>query len=489
MFPWFAIAPVVSAQEPDVVTPPAEPEPVVAAPAAPEATPIAEPVADVSDDGPLRPVFAAGTYGRVQASTDLRGGGGDALNVASHAPRLEQGSYLELDLAWNAALSSGAAVAVVATPALGGDLFHYDGQFGDDLSLRNLYAEIDRFVPAPVSVWAGSRMYRGDDLYLLDFWPLDNLNTYGGGARLHPGGAEIAVHVGVNRLTGDEWQYQEVAVATNDSVSGETVLFLDRQRTVASLKAAQQVPLGKLTLRAKLYGELHTLPAGERFIEQEWSELELEALPDDRGSTVGGQLSLWGWAPQSFVHVWVRRSTGLGAYGELAIPADGLDDDYRARRARQLLTAINGNTETRWFGVMAGGYLSYFVDADGEVYDWDDRWELVGVVRPTVYVTDHVAIAGEASHQWVRPNGLNPRSGLWDQADVTKLSVLPGVQVARGGYARPRVQLVYTATLLDAEARDYFSPFDARLDDGRVQHFVGLGAEWWVNSQREVTPE
>ena len=25
-------------------------------------------------------------------------------------------------------------------------------------------------------------MYRGDDVYLFDFWPLDNLNTVGGGA-------------------------------------------------------------------------------------------------------------------------------------------------------------------------------------------------------------------------------------------------------------------------------------------------------------------
>ena len=35
-----------------------------------------------------------------------------------------------------------------------------------------------------LKVWAGSRMYRGDDIYLLNFWPLDNLNTLGGGAQL-----------------------------------------------------------------------------------------------------------------------------------------------------------------------------------------------------------------------------------------------------------------------------------------------------------------
>jgi hypothetical protein len=30
-------------------------------------------------------------------------------------------------------------------------------------------------------------MYRGDDVYLLNWWPLDNLNMVGGGARYNAG--------------------------------------------------------------------------------------------------------------------------------------------------------------------------------------------------------------------------------------------------------------------------------------------------------------
>jgi hypothetical protein len=110
-------------------------------------------------------------------------------------------------------------------------------------------------------------------------------------------------------------------------------------------------------------------------------------------------------------------------------------------------------------------------------------------VRPTVYFTDHVNLAVEVSHQHVAPRGPNPRTGLVDRADLTKLAFMPGVQLGRGNYARPRVQLVYQAGFLDTAARSFFAPEDTRLGSGRVQHFVGLGAEWWVNTQRITTPD
>jgi maltoporin len=450
----------------------------------------ADPKPEPAPDDGVKPVFFAGSYGRAQASTDLAGGGGDAVNVVSHPPRLEQGPYLELDLGFKADMPNGTKFDVLITPALAGDLFHYDGDFGNDIGLRNLFAQATHEVATgvPVSVWAGSRMYRGDDIYLLDFWPMDNLNTYGGGVVVSPGNTEIAAQVGVNRLTGDDWQVQDVRVAAADVVSGEQVRVLDRQRTIGSLRLSQKIPIGRVTLRAKAYAELHGLPAGRRAVDDPFQDLTYEDLPPDQGSMVGVQLSAWGWAPQSFVHLWARRSTGLAAYGELAIPSDGLALDERVSSARSWMFASTGNTEFKHFGVMYASYLSYFQDADGQAVDFDDRWEWVGVVRPNVYLGQNWAIGVEASHQLVRPNGLNPRSEQFDVPHITKLSLLPGIQVGHGGYARPRIQLQYTASLLDPAARKFFSPDDARVSPG-VQHFVGLGAEWWLNSQRVVTPK
>jgi maltoporin len=439
------------------------------------------------DDG--KPVFAAGSYGRVQISSDLEGGGGDRFNISTYGPRLELPPYLELDLAWRATLPDEASFEVMITPAISGDLFHYTGQWGDGLALRNLYVEAANFAGnAPVSLWAGSRMYRGDDIYLLDFWPMDELNTVGGGAGFTPGRTELRAHVGVNRLVGEDWQLQDIEVQEPGSVDGEVVRALDRQRTIGSVTFAQRIPVGdELTFRVKTYAEIHQIPAGQQLVVDPFAELDTERLPNDDGVLVGAQLSLWGWAPQSFVHVWARLATGLAAYGELAIPVTGLSREYRARSAKSFMLATAGNTETEHFGWVWGAYLQQFSDADGNTYDFDDRWELVVATRPQVYLTDHVALGVELSHQHVRPNGINARSGEFDVADVTKLSLLPAVQTGRGTFTRPRLHLIYTVTLLDDAARAFYSPYDARLFDG-AQQFVGIGAEWWINSQRRVTP-
>lgn len=437
-----------------------------------------------------RPVFWAGSYGRVQVSSDMEGGGGDAFNVASYGPRLEKDPYLELDLGWRAALEDGSTFGVTLSPALSGQLFHYDGQWQDELALRNMYADAADFAgDVPLSVWAGSRMYRGDDIYLLDFWPLDELNTVGGGAALSPGRTVWRAHVGANRLVGEAWQYQEIEVQAPGEVAGETVLALDRQRMIASSTLEHRIPYGEgQTFRLKAYAELHQVPAGERVVEDSFSELDTERLPNDDGMLVGVQLSAWGWGRQSFVHMWARLATGLAAYGELAIPVDGLSREYRARAARSFMLATAGNTETEGLGWVWGAYLQSFVDADGIEVDYDDRWELVLVSRPQVYLSDHVALGVEVSHQFVRPNGLNPRTGEFDTPQVTKLSLLPAVQSGRGTFTRPRLHLAYTVTFLGPDARNIYSPYDARVFEG-AQQFVGLGAEWWINSQRRVTPQ
>lgn len=433
------------------------------------------------------PVFSAGSYGRVQLSSDLGGGGGDATRIAQLGPRLELGPYLELDLGWDWQPDDGPLFTVLITPAISGDLFHYDGDFGETFALRNFYASATGIGGVPVEVWAGSRMYRGDDVYLLDFWPLDNLNTYGGGAIWRPTRSEVAVHVGANRLLGDDFQVQRIRVVTPDGVSGEDILFLDRQKVIGSLRAQRELPVGDLTFRAKVYGEAHALPAGQRVLEDAFDPLTPQDLPADDGMLIGAQASLWGWAPQSFVHVWARYATGLAAYGELAIPSDGLALDRTTTGSRSFLTAAMINTETPLIGVMAATYVSNRVDADGQSIDFDDRWEWVGVVRPQVYLGKHVAIGTELSHQYVRPNGLNPRSEEFDTGHLTKISLIPAVQRDRGGFSRPRLHLLYTASFLNDDARQFFNPLDARLSDG-VQHFVGVGAEWWVNTRRVVAP-
>lgn len=419
-----------------------------------------------------------GSYGRADAATRLDGQGGETVTVVSHPGRLHADPYLELDLAWDFEADDGARFRSLVTPALTGDLFHYTGEFDAALAVRNLYVEADRFGLGGVSVWAGSRMYRGDDVYLLDFWPLDSLNTVGGGIAWGDERTAVSAHVGVNRLADGDWQYQQVAEPLPGGVASEWVTVLDRQRLIASLKGSRELPVGKVVLRPKLSMEMHAMPEGEREVED---PAVTQALPAERGGVLGGQLSMWGQAAPFYVHLFYRHATGIAATGELFVPEDGLADDRSVGAAREDLAALAANWDAGPVSLAAGAYVRSFVDADGEAVDVDDYWETVVALRPTVYPTEHVALQVEASREWRRPNGLNPRTDAFDRPSITRLSFVPAVQPRRGTFARPQVHLRYSAILLDQDARDWFNPDDVRVD-GPALHEVGIGAEWWLNS-------
>ncbi len=427
-----------------------------------------------------------GSYGRVQASTDLAGGQGDPTSLVAHGTRLEKDPYLELDVGWEitpgAEGKEGAGVRptfrVLVTPALSGDLFHYDGEFDADLAIRNLYVQAEDVGVKGINVWAGSRMYRGDDVYLLDFWPLDSLNTVGGGASWHGGDTVVAAHVGLNRLASGEWQYQQDAETLPGGVGAEWVTILDRQRTVASLKGSHTFHFGDLGLRPKLYGELHSLPAGEREIEDTLTQ----ALPAETGFLLGGEVSLFGWAKDSYAHVFYKHAQGIAATGELTVPTDGFDTSRSVGSAREDLVALAANHEGGSWGVAGGAYWRGWADADGEDVDFDDGNEWIAAVRPSVYPTRWLSVGVEASHQWVWRESVHPRTQTQGTPQITKLSLLPAVQPRRGTFARPQVRLQYTLSLLNDDARSWYADRDTR-SARPVQHFVGIGAEWWINSQ------
>ena len=148
--------------------------------------------------------FRFGSYGRVQPSMDPEHlSTGRQVSIVSPKPRVDEGTYVEITLGYTPYRDeNGTEVEVVTTLALdGAKLFHYDGNWDASLAIRNLYVEARNLWLDGLTVWAGSRMYRGDDIYLLDFWPLDNLNTYGGGIGWHgKPRTNIDLHFGTNRL-------------------------------------------------------------------------------------------------------------------------------------------------------------------------------------------------------------------------------------------------------------------------------------------------
>jgi hypothetical protein len=436
--------------------------------------------------------FDFGSYGRVGIGSDLRGHSGHAVNVVSFGSRLEKPAYLELNFYYGGMIGDDPEKRwrVVFVPGYSGDLFHATGNFSQNFAIRNAYAEVESLGVQGLSLWAGSRMYRGDDVYLFDFWPLDNLNTVGGGAAysFNQKRTLLQVQLGMNRLS-DWYQFQQVQVPARRLPSSTTVLSpqsatttvttLDRQRLVVSAKATQfvraldQLPNGKIIV----YGEFHYLPKGER--QPEMVGQPPLPLPDDYGYVLGAQLG--GWL-RSFVfaNLFFRHAGGLGAFGDLGRPF-GFGSEQRVWGATENTLALSANYESQLLGVMAGGYFRKWSDANTAEDSGYSEGALA--VRPTLYFTKYIHTAVELSYQVRRPTTVDQDAGRYIRPMVARASLIPIVApLGRGTYSRPFIYGIYTLSWLSADAQYYlFEPQDVRA--GRsIVHYLGLGVEWWFNS-------
>ncbi len=438
----------------------------------PSTTPGEIPAAEAGPDG-----FRFGSYGRVMAGSDLNGGRGRPVSVVNHGPRLIEDPYLELDLGYTVRGAKGATFETLVTVAVTDALFHLDGDFDGALALRNAYVEARDLGVDGLSFWAGSRMYRGDDIYLLDLWPLDNLNTVGGGLGWSiDDDTDVRVHAGLNQLS-NPFQYQTIDVAA-PTFGTEQVILLDRVRTLVSARVERRFPeaAGDVGFKAVVYGDYQAMGEGE--FENE-DEVRID-LPSDLGYTVGAELGTWGFAADGFANVFARYSRGLAAYGELSVPF-GFDGDRRVTSAH--LVRLGTSAGARWgrLGVLTGAYIQWFRDGDDAAYDTDDYAEGVFVVRPMIRVTDHFRQAFEVSYQRRIPQGLSARSDTFLEPAMWQFGVMPTLATGPELFARPELRLLYAVSLLNDGALDRYPEDDPRY--GRdVQHFLGIGAEWWFNS-------
>ncbi|MEZ4294867.1 MAG: carbohydrate porin [Polyangiaceae bacterium] len=424
--------------------------------------------------------FAFASYGRMIVGGDLQGRPGRNTDFVSRGSRLDESNYAELELRriddWG---KTGSRTRIVTSLALGNPIFHYSGDFSTSIAIRNLFIEGRDLGVKRLSLWAGSRTYRGDDVYVLDFWPLDDLNTLGAGARYQiddKGWTWVALHTGINRPNG-LFFYQTSPRA--GPLGPTTVEILNRQRTVGSLKLHHIFPVGaKGGVKSLLYGEVHALSAGERETEAE----AFEQVPAENGFVLGAEVG--GFTGERGIHlnVFFRYAHGLAAYGELGMPAQlGLDQTTAA--ASEVRLAFGGNYEGDRFGLLAGGYLRSFRNASPAL-DGDDVDEGVLVVRPHLFLGDRGGIAVEGSFQAQRRGtALSPETepGKEVRGTMWRFGVIPFLSPAgRGSLSRPQFRMIYVVSVRDRGARGLYAKDDV-FGARDVEHFLGLGAEWWFD--------
>lgn len=427
--------------------------------------------------------FHFGSYGRVRAATDMRGGGPQWGNIVRNGSRLDNGPYAELELRNTQYTDDGLRVRVVSTLAFQGDPFHYTGKFETQMAIRNLFVDVRGLGHPGLTVWAGSRMYRGDDIYLLDFWPLDNLNTLGGGAIFDATkSTRLQMHVGTNRLIDGTFQYQQKALPNPTGVGGTQTATLNRPRTIVSGKITQFFPhnTARQGFKVSIHGEGHILPSG---ISESSSTIEQPAtyLPADNGFVIGAQATPYGFGDsQGFAHLFVRYARGLAAYGDMSIPY-GLNPEKKASGANEFLVALAGNVQVDRLALMWGAYARRFDDASESKYSFYRFWEGILSLRPMAYTSKHTGVAVEGSYQFRNANVLDDW-GKHQVPQVFRLSAMPFITpTGWGSYNRPILFLLYTASMRNQATRDLYADDDPR-SQRKVEHYFGLGAEWWFNS-------
>jgi hypothetical protein len=430
--------------------------------------------------------FSFGSYGRVIAASDLRGGTGRQANIVSHGTRIDESTYAELQLErldrYPSSYGAGVTTRVVSTLAIAGPLFHETGNFDAKIAVRNLYVEAGGIFFKGFTAWGGSRMYRGDDVYLLDWWPLDNLNTVGGGVRFaldttSEGATSFALHAGLGRPL-DPFSFQVRPSSSPTGFGSTDVVTLDRPRLIVSAKATHIEKLGNggAGVKVVLYGETHSISRGNRTTESN----EVENLPAESGKVYGLQLGLFTGKRDTFVNLFLRYATGIAAYGDKTVPS-ALSLEHTTAGAHEALAALSANYETGPFGLLAGAFVRAFRDASGNPYSRNTFNEGTLVLRPQVWLGEHVGIATEGSYQALASAGVddagNPiRASLW------RFGLMPFLTPAgRGSFTRPQLRLIYAYTARSDGARALYAP-DDRFARRSSEHFFGIGVEWWFNS-------
>ncbi len=420
------------------------------------------------------PTLTFGSYGRVGIASSQTGGQAHSPQIVQFGPRLAANNYLELDFGAQSMNSPYGDAAMLTTLAFDEGLFHYDGQWSSNVSLRRLQLTVTNLLNSRFYLVVGSQWNRGDDVYLFNFWPLDNVNS--NGASLGYTGTQFnaQLHLGLSRLILNK-QHQTIEVS-GPTFGANTVVTLDRQRLLSTGSTTRYFSSEHAQHKVKVYAEYHHLASGKETLGN--NPAQTIRLSDDRGALVGLQYGLSGFWDASHLNIFVRFAKGLAAYDELD-STQAVNRDRRTVDAYESRIALSANLQSKRLSVMVGGYGRVFNDGDVNESDFDDRQELAIAIRPMLRLGAFTP-ALEASIQVSRTNGLNPRTGIQSLARVIQLAALPAITLTQtpGAYSRPRINGVIAISMLNPTALSYYTEGDPRSEADTVW-FFGLTAEWW----------
>ncbi|SHF75218.1 maltoporin [Flavobacterium fluvii] len=345
--------------------------------------------------------------------------------------------------------------------------------------IPELFAEAKNIMGSDWSVWLGARLFRGDDIHIIDHFYFDDHSGQGVGIK-HKNTEFSVIFTGAIDTTS--------TLPPNfylNIVNGTPTLGL-RNRYLTILEHTLRLSKGYV----KLMGEFHRLPAG--VAEDATTKY---SYPADVGFVVGAkyQNRISSKLPGSFNAVSARYGTGIAnggdggssrtfmTYGAPNLETNSFRNAYSFAFTETFVLNFNEKYSLNGYALYtksrgASDEPNKGSDYLGKQMLFNRKQDISFGARGTWYLTNWLHLLHELDFAW-------RKDGTQDFAQMTKFTIAPTLvpTAKRDVWERPHFRLVYSVAHYNKFAADnLYSSYLAQSGPKSWGQYIGVKTEWWI---------
>lgn len=346
-------------------------------------------------------------------------------------------------------------------------------------ALPELYAEANNIMGSEWSVWAGARLFRGDDIHVIDHFYFDDHSGQGLGVKYKNTQLSLIFAGSIDTTS---------TLPPNfylNIVNGTPTLGL-RNRYISIIEHTIMTKKGYV----KLLGEFQRLPSGQA------QDLDtFYNYPADNGYVVGAKYfkNITTELPGSFNAISARFGTGIAnggdggssrtyvTYGGPNIETNSFKKANSLAITETFLINFNKKYSLNGYAIYtksrgASDSLNKTSDYLGKQMLFNRKQDISLGARGTWYIKDWLHLLHEFDLAW-------RKDGTQDFAQMTKFTIAPTLvpTAVRDVWARPHFRFVYSVARYNKFAADnLYSPYLAQSGSKTWGQYLGVKVEWWI---------
>lgn len=439
--------------------------------------------------------FSIGSYGRAGVAYSLGAPDSEypqSLNLngmGSIGGRFEENDYFEL------------AAAMHFDPAIGSDkktninvqarfaFYTTKGQLignvsdksigGITTALPELYAEANNIMGSEWSAWIGARLFRGDDIHIIDHFYFDDHSGQGAGVKYKNTQLSLIFAGSIDTTS---------TLPPNfylNIINGAPTLGL-RNRYITILEHTLKTKEGYI----KFLGEFHRLPSGTT----EDADTKYN-YPADYGYVAGAKYyrNILTKIPGSFNAISARYGGGIAnggdggssrtymTYGGPNLETNSFKNAFSIAFTETFLLNLSPNYSLNGYAIYtkskgASDSLNTTSDYLGKRMLFNRKQDIALGARGTWYIKNWLHLLHEFDLAW-------RKDGTQDYAQMTKFTIAPTLVPTseRSVWARPHFRVVYSLAHYNKFAsQNLYSPYLAQSGSKDWGQYIGAKVEWWI---------